>query len=65
MNIGGGGTVGALLSVVFPVAGAGEGRGDLGSSVVGWAGSDIVVVGSGDEKTGHRYETYIARRRRV
>jgi hypothetical protein len=32
MNIGGGGAVGALLSVGFPVAGAGEGRGDLGSS---------------------------------
>lgn len=35
MNIGGGGIVVALLSVVSPVAGAGDGRGDLGSSVVG------------------------------
>lgn len=54
MNIGGGGAVGALLSVVFPVAGVCEGRGDLGSSVdsVGCEGSDMIVEAN-DTGRGH------------
>jgi hypothetical protein len=48
MNIGGGGGVGVALSVVFPVAGAAEGRGDRGPAggSGGGVGSDICVEDS-------------------